>query len=660
MLTQARYESDGQNFIWPVPFPFDNPSEVSASLIAPTGLERRLARESDYVVSDNCVICVVPKGYAISIWQDSGQDEIPQAASAVKASMAMQAAPFTQAAQAAPVMQTAPVMQSVQAAPVVQAASVMQASAMQVDAPDATASRVSVLEEKLASLVANQEEAKANAVSLARQAEADSHIQALNDLAATHSKAIAELCAKAAGEIARASEQAQSTLAESASALDESASAARLVQTQTEARALEAQELARHAAQALASEKEQALGDMAKARDEAQQSLYATSREASQSISLAETHALTGIAEAYQKASMQAAQAATLSGQAWPTQGNFVIAESLTKGSLLVLPEPLAYYPGRNCLFIAVNGYLLTPGVDYEEVGTSFSNTIRLLRQTYKGDAWSFWIAPSNAAQAANEYAEQAETSALSAKAHADMAQGHAATASQCAANASQSQAEITRTATNARASLTAIGQRQRKESYELWQAARANIRQEAQVSSEAARKLWTDAQIGIVQTRADCQRLAESARDKAQAHADEAASLSNKALALAQMAWRSAYQTAIDSAKPGVASVSCASDLLCVVSGVYVINPHVCARTPFMGVWPVDDIADACWDGFFFMGAPYPDCPTPPPQDLPPYPERPETPPMPMPTKPSQSSWLPCGHSHAQGNAASGSDTQA
>ena len=69
----VRYLSDGASCAWPIPFPFGNPAEVGASVIE-DGAGRDLEYGKDYLISNNCVMAIVPKGAAISIWLKTSMD----------------------------------------------------------------------------------------------------------------------------------------------------------------------------------------------------------------------------------------------------------------------------------------------------------------------------------------------------------------------------------------------------------------------------------------------------------------------------------------------------------------------------------------------------------------------------------------------------------
>lgn len=69
--TSVKYLSDGNTAAWPVPFPFGAASQVAAKIVTAEGEERRLAQGRDYLLSNKCVVAVVPAGQFIVIWLDA-------------------------------------------------------------------------------------------------------------------------------------------------------------------------------------------------------------------------------------------------------------------------------------------------------------------------------------------------------------------------------------------------------------------------------------------------------------------------------------------------------------------------------------------------------------------------------------------------------------
>lgn len=81
----ARYAGGGNNAAWFVPFPYGNDAEVAVSLVGADGQERRLKQGSDYLLSGNQVICIVPEGAILVIWLNAS----PEQAEAGAASQAL-------------------------------------------------------------------------------------------------------------------------------------------------------------------------------------------------------------------------------------------------------------------------------------------------------------------------------------------------------------------------------------------------------------------------------------------------------------------------------------------------------------------------------------------------------------------------------------------
>lgn len=113
-----------------------------------------------------------------------------------------------------------------------------------------------------------------------------------------------------------------------------------------------------------------------------------------------------------------------------------------------------------------------------------------------------------------------------------------------------------------------------------------------------------------------------------------------------ARKACQAAASASIHNRRPGIAAVAEEWQIPPASSGLFIINPHVThAPTPFMGVWPAGKLCDMAWDGFFFIGKPYPENP----QPAPVQPLRPE---MGPPAQGDAGDWLPCEHVHLSGLA--------
>lgn len=315
---------------------------------------------------------------------------------------------------------------------------------------------------------------------------------------------------------------------------------------------------------------------------------------------------------------------------------------------------------------------MLIPGRDFEEycTGNHPANQIRIFYSAKKGDVWSIYILPTNALIAAVQAADTAElaaqnadfaaTNALEAKKSVQELANQTLTDGVANLNAIRTQGaqavkNVGIARDNALDEIRDITGKVRADCVNVWQVATGEIKKEAETSSQAARNLWQQAQADIAEARIDALQKAQAAGNQAGLKAAAAAESAGNALDLARCAWRAAFNVAVDNAKPGLASVTKLADLLAVASGVYIINPLIVTKTPFMGVWPVEKIEDAKWDGFFFIGVPYPDKPVNPldPDDplspeIPPYPQDPSTQPDMQPPA-SGSQWLPCDHTHNQ-----------
>jgi len=78
ITTSVRYVSDGTLASWPVPFPFVMPAQLGVKIVNAEGQERRLAYGTDYLLSNNCVMAVVPLGQSIVIWLDAPLETVLQ------------------------------------------------------------------------------------------------------------------------------------------------------------------------------------------------------------------------------------------------------------------------------------------------------------------------------------------------------------------------------------------------------------------------------------------------------------------------------------------------------------------------------------------------------------------------------------------------------
>lgn len=218
--TSIRYEADGANMAWPIPFPYADKKDVAVTVVEWGGKERRLALGSDYLIDDasHCVMAVVPAGRSVVVWLDA---DAGRAASAVAArAAAAQARTLNLDVPAAPLAAAAP-----------QAAGVPQAAAVE-----------TVVDADLEARLARIEAANDAALVAARAAESDAQvrsIQAAGEQAQTRAlDAIDDETQKA---IAAVEEKARTALAAALDAQAEAQTA--LEQIGAEKAALEAYKL---------------------------------------------------------------------------------------------------------------------------------------------------------------------------------------------------------------------------------------------------------------------------------------------------------------------------------------------------------------------------------------------------------------------------------
>lgn len=657
MLTAVRYAHAGSNFIWPIPFPYGQAADVRVNLVDPAGREKPLASGSDYLVRDGTVVCLVPEGHGIVIYLDAVMADA-LAANSARVLAAGQAASAASAALAVPVA-AAPAASAAAPAGEVQAqASGLAAdsgqTAGQAEGGAAGADRMSALEGKLENLFARLEDLAEARRRLAR----DEQVAALEETGSRQAKVLDDKTDLACETIELAAGEAEQQLkAEAVSLL--------LTAADIQDAAAVASETARLADAAASRANEATETTVAALNEEtgkAAAAIETAAADAETRLAKAAAQGEAQIRTASESASREAAISSRLAGQAWPQQGWMAQTDDLAPGSVMALPEPLRYYPGRNSLFPILNNYVLTPGRDFEEVGTAanLSNTIRLRIATHAGDIWNFWIAPTNLAQAAGEYAEAAGQSAFNAAAAAARAETAVINVQLVADKAvtegearlqeigrqgQQAVGNIADTRDNAKTEISGLANTARAESVKVWQAAEDGIRKEGESQSAAARDLWRKAEEGIAGARLDAQKQAEAASAAAGARAEHADASAAEALRLARCAWRAAMQASLNTARPGIGCVPDLAALDTMPAGVYLINPHMAAPLPFMGVWPVESVADAAFDGVFLIsGKPYPDEPALP-DDIP-YPENPsDVPEMQPPAASGQ--WLPCDHTH-------------
>lgn len=143
----------------------------------------------------------------------------------------------------------------------------------------------------------------------------------------------------------------------------------------------------------------------------------------------------------------------------------------------------------------------------------------------------------------------------------------------------------------------------------------------------EATAKIATQAETAIQAVAEQIQAACEAVYHRCHLEADRAIQAAAKVTHLI--------------GRPGVGSVKSEGEIPGSAPGILIVNPHLThSPTPFMGVWPVADICQIQWDGFFFFGHPYEGAIKPPP----PW-GRPG--PRPGEGKGDGDDWIPCDHPH-------------
>lgn len=616
MLLNVRYDYEPGCCVWPIPFAFGSPRDIGVSLLDDAGVERKLVLDRDYIIKDASVITFIPEGFRLSICLISPVDLRANAARVLSGE-----ARTVEVAQ--PVLQQEPVQ-------------IVQTDTLQVQA----------LEQRLASI----EEEQAQALVLARKIEADSQVQAIRNAADAGIADVRQAMTETLDTLAARSSDAatairilESNVVDAASLLDESVKTAKETSANVDM-----------ACNAALARLERRVAEL-----EAQ----LASREAAGISSLAEaaTQSRTLIADAQAEAVRTAAEASRMAGQSFVESGYRVVVEGTQANMVLPLPGGLAYWPGRNALFIARNGFLLTPGLDFEETGASDSLSTSVLYHLplAPNDVLSFHIIPTNPGQDAAASARQAAQSASACA----ISEGRCRTAeatvqslvdrvtldgekklTEIEQRGSEAAHNIRSLRDESIARIEDVARRSRTSSASLWSEAEDNIKKLSQSTDTALRKLAFDSQETIKSVRMECQAKAEAAATKAEGEKTISQSLTDQVRALAATAWQAAMQASMDAARPGIAAVTSIEELAFHVSGVYVVNSLLHSHTHFMGVWPVEDLEAANFDGLFFIGKPYPDSPA-----LPtlPYPEEPSLVPEMQPAA-SATEWLPCGHDHS------------
>lgn len=179
MLTSVKYSHEPGNFVWTIPFPFAQESDVGVRLASPDGQEKQLTLGIDYGIQAGNVVYVLPPEHSLVIYLDAP----------LQAAMAANSQRIV--GQASP-------MASVQSVPVATAALIDEPATIPTEpAPSVDSERLAELEEQVARL---QDERDAALVA-ARQAESDKQILAVKDAGQDATEAIGESEANAIAAI---------------------------------------------------------------------------------------------------------------------------------------------------------------------------------------------------------------------------------------------------------------------------------------------------------------------------------------------------------------------------------------------------------------------------------------------------------------------------
>jgi len=80
ITTSVKYFSDGTAGVWPIPFPYGDPSQVSAKIVDAEGQERVLRVGTDCLLNRGCLLAVVPAGQSLVIWLNVPMEDAMQGA----------------------------------------------------------------------------------------------------------------------------------------------------------------------------------------------------------------------------------------------------------------------------------------------------------------------------------------------------------------------------------------------------------------------------------------------------------------------------------------------------------------------------------------------------------------------------------------------------
>lgn len=634
MVTSARYEYVQGNFAWPVPFPFGSETDVGVRLEGADGLARQLTLNADYIIQGGNVIYVLPRGQALIVYLNGplNQALAANAAHVLTACTAGAAQPLVAAAIAAPAAASAD--------------NTASASLRGQTAPPVADARYDELAAKVQALTDAQAEARQTALTQAEQ----ERLAELEATGAAAGKTLDQKTDVALDAITLATEEAEARL-------DQQAARALAVSAMADTAAAKAE-----AAGAAASEAATAtLARLEQRIAELETRLDAKAGGVTKLADNAASRATALIVQAQTEAQAELAAQARLAGQAWPELGWQNMTADLPATSIIRLPGSMRYYPGRNSLLVARNGFMLAQGHDFEEVGTGAepSSQVRIIAPVNEGDLLAFWVFPTNVAQAAKEAQAAAERAAheaagFSAQGSQQLAAVNTAASKSVTANAEhlgqisqasgQAQANIRADRDAALQRIRDVSGNAHKDCVSVWQTSSAELRKLASDGNASLRQTWSQAAKDICEVRKDAQAKAEAASLAANLAATRSARSIAAIHFLADCAWQAAWQASMDNCRPGIASVRTLAELATRPSGVYFLNPNLACPSHFMGLWPVRNFSDINFDGVFFLGQPYPDQPELP--DPPPWPDVPADIPE-MRPQADVNHWLPCGHSH-------------
>lgn len=401
MLTSVKYAWEPGAFAWPIPFAYSHAAQVEAALMDETGMERKLVQGKDYQVSGQNVICLVPEGCSLCLSLNAPVAEVRAAnqAQALAGMAGMAAGPqYMAAGNAAP----AQAAQDIQARniPAYDPALTQPVQTAQT----AEDSRLAQLEEQIAAL----QDERDLALIAARASEKDAQVKAVADTGREARAGVEAAAANAMTDMQALASEAQGALA--AAELDAQSIASHCEDTAARAAA---------AADAAEAKSAQAAAALERRIAELEQRLETIAAAKEQAIQRAADQGNVQIGQAARAAMREAEARCKLSGEAWPQAGAWEAREAYPAGTILPLPEPLRYYPGRQALYIFCNGKYLTPGKDFQEAGSTLSSSWRPMRDVLMGDLFDFVIAPTNAGQAAALHARDAGRAAAAAQGYA-------------------------------------------------------------------------------------------------------------------------------------------------------------------------------------------------------------------------------------------------